>query len=117
MPTRHTPESIVIADTPAEILERAARHIEHVGIHQGTRLFAVPGRTVTLPCWPCGALEVAAGHGRGEAGWTYDWDRINDARDHAFGILAKTFTPPSVEAVDAAHTFRTAAARAEHALF
>ncbi|MEV7482759.1 DUF6197 family protein [[Kitasatospora] papulosa] len=97
MPTRHTPESIVIADTPAAILEWAARHIEHVGIHQGPRLFAGPGRTATLPCWPRGALEVAVGHGRGAAGRTYDWDRIDRARDQAFAILAETLTghPPS----------------------
>ncbi|MFF4509005.1 DUF6197 family protein [Streptomyces sp. NPDC001401] len=138
MPTRHTPESIVIADTPAAILEWAARHIEHVGIHQGPRLFAGPGRTATLPCWPRGALEVAAGHGRGAAGRTYDWDRIDRARDQAFGILAETLTghpvdpaakalhreaidrwsaEPGRTAADAAHAFRTAAARAEHALF
>ncbi|GAA2951308.1 DUF6197 family protein [Streptomyces enissocaesilis] len=141
MPTRHTPESIVIADTPAAILEWAARHIEHVGIHQGTRLFAGPGRTATLPCWPRGALEVAAGHGRGAADRTYDWDRIDLARVQAFAILAETLTghpvaaddpaakalhreaidrwssEPGRTAADAAHAFRTAAARAEHALF
>ncbi|OKK02368.1 hypothetical protein AMK26_22110 [Streptomyces sp. CB03234] len=142
MPTRHTPESLLIADTPAAILEWAARHIEHVGIHQGRRLFAGPGRTATLPCWPRGALEVAAGHGRGAAGRTYDWDRINHARDQAFGLLAETLTGHPIEAdepasakalhrevidrwsaepgrtaADAAHAFRTAAARAAHALF
>ncbi|MFE6737520.1 DUF6197 family protein [Streptomyces tubercidicus] len=142
MPTRHTPESIVIADTPAAILRWAALHIEHVGIHQGPRLFAGPGRTATLPCWPRGALEVAAGRGRGAAGRTYDWDRIDRARDQAFGILAETLTghpvdadapaaakalhreaidrwsaEPGRTAADAAHAFRTAAARAEHALF
>ncbi|MFF8919468.1 DUF6197 family protein [Streptomyces sp. NPDC015032] len=134
MQTRHTPESLVIADTPAAILEWAARHIEHVGIHQGPRLFAGPGRTATLPCWPRGALEVAAGR-------TYGWDRIHRARDQAFGILAETLTghpvdadeqaaakalhrevidrwsaEPGRTAADAAHLFRTAA-RAEHALF
>ncbi|MEU3133196.1 DUF6197 family protein [Streptomyces sp. NPDC006854] len=137
MQTRHTPESIVIADSPAAILEWAARHIEHVGIHQGPRLFAGPGRTATLPCWPRGALEVAAGHGRGAAGRTYDWDRINHARDQAFAILAETLAghpvdaakalhrevidrwsaEPGRTAADAARAFRTAAARAEHALF
>ncbi|MFF7166926.1 DUF6197 family protein [Streptomyces sp. NPDC008086] len=141
MQTRHTPESLVIADTPAAILEWAARHIEHVGIYQGPRLFAGPGRTATLSCWPRGALEVAAGHGRGAAGRTYDWDRINHARDQAFGILAEILTghpvdadepaakalhrevidrwsaEPGRTAADAARAFRTAAARAEHALF
>ncbi|MER5929717.1 DUF6197 family protein [Streptomyces sp. NPDC002054] len=142
MPTRHTPESIVIADNPAAILEWAARHIEHVGIHQGPRLFDGPGRTATLPCWPRGALQVAAGHGRGAAGRTYDWDRIDRARDQAFGILAETLAghpvraddpaaskalhrqvidrwsaEPGRTAADAARAFRTAAARAEHALF
>ncbi|MFD3961922.1 MULTISPECIES: DUF6197 family protein [Streptomyces] len=142
MPTRHTPESIVIADTPAAILEWAARHIEHVGIHQGPHLFDGPGRTATLPCWPRGALQVAAGHGRGAAGRTYDWDRIDRARDQAFGILAETLdghpvdaddpaaakalhrevidrwsAEPGRTAADAARAFRTAAARAEHALF
>ena len=140
MPTPHTPESIVIADTPAAILEWAARHIEHVGIHQGPRLFAGPGRTATLPCWPRGALEVAAGHGRGAAGRTYDWDRIDRARDQAFSILAETLTgrpvgadepaaakalhrevidrwsaEPGRTATDAAHAFRAAAVRAHGA--
>ncbi|MEU8887325.1 DUF6197 family protein [Streptomyces sp. NPDC048442] len=142
MPTRPTPESIVIADTPAAILEWAACHIEHVGIHQGPRLFDGPGRTATLPCWPRGAVQVASGHGRGAAGRTYDWDRIDRARDQAFGILAETFAghpvqaddpttakslhrdvidrwsaEPGRTAADAARAFRTAAARAEHALF
>ncbi|MEV7090113.1 DUF6197 family protein [Streptomyces sp. NPDC093085] len=142
MPTRHTPESVVIADTPVAILEWAARHIEHVGIHQGPHLFAGPGRTATLPCWPRGALEVAAGHGRGAAGRTYDWDRIGRARDQAFDVLAETLTghpvdaddptvakalhrevidrwsaEPGRTATDAARVFRAAAVAAEHALF
>ena len=142
MPIRYSPESVVIADTPAGILEWAAHHIEHVGIHQGSRLFAGPGRTAPLPCWPRGALEVAAGEGRVAAGRTYDWDRIHRARDKAFGILAETLTGHSVdadepaaakalhrEAIDqwsaepgrttagAARAFRTAALRADHALF
>ncbi|MFD5068607.1 DUF6197 family protein [Streptomyces sp. NPDC058369] len=142
MPPHHTPESIVIADTPTAILAWAARHIEHVGIHQGPRLFDGPGRTATLPCWPRGAVEVATGHGRGAAGRTYDWDRIYRARDQAFAILAETVTghpvdaddpaaakalhreaidrwsaEPGRTAADAACVFRTAAARAEHALF
>ncbi len=87
-----------------------------------------------------GALQVAAGHGRGAAGRTYDWDRIDRARDQAFALLAATLTghpvgaddpaakalrretidrwsaEPGRTAADAAHAFRTAAARAEHAL-
>lgn len=98
MPPRYSPESVVIADTPAAILEWAAHHIEHVGIHQGEHLFAGPGRTATLPCWPRGALEVAAGQGRGAAGRTYDWDRIRRSRDQAFGILAEILTGRPVEA-------------------
>ncbi|MDX3387560.1 DUF6197 family protein [Streptomyces niveiscabiei] len=98
----YSPASVVIADTPAEILEWAARHIEHVGIHQGPRLFDGPGRTVTLPCWPRGALEVAAGHGRAPAGRRYDWDRIHRARDEAFGILAETLTGSPVTAAEPA---------------
>lgn len=138
MPTHHTPESIVIVDTPAAILEWAAHLIEHVGIHQGPRLFDGPGRTATLPCWPRGALQVAAGHGRGAAGRTYDWDRIDRARDQAFPILAETLAGYPVQADDpttakalhrdvidpwsaepgrTARAFRTAAARAEHALY
>ncbi|MEN8656086.1 DUF6197 family protein [Streptomyces sp. 21So2-11] len=142
MPTRHIPESVVIADTPAAILEWAARHIEHVGIHLGPRLFAGPGRTATLPCWPRGALEVATGQGRGAAGRTYDWDRINHARDQAFAVLAETLAghpmgadeaaaaralhrevidrwsaEPGRTAADAACASPSAAARAEHALF
>ncbi|MCZ4118129.1 DUF6197 family protein [Streptomyces sp. H39-S7] len=102
MPNHHTPESVVIADTPAAILEWAARHIEHVGIHQGPGLFAGPGRTATLPCWPRGALQVAAGHGRGTAGRTYDWDVIDRARDHAFAILAETLAGHPVDAEEPA---------------
>lgn len=104
MQIRYTPESVVIADTPAAILEWAACHIESVGIHQGAHLFAGPGRTTTLPCWPRGALEVAAGRGRGAAGRTYDWDRIDRARDQAFALLAETLTghPVAVEDPDAA---------------
>ncbi|MFC7928771.1 DUF6197 family protein [Streptomyces cinereoruber] len=142
MQLRYSPESIVIVDTPAAILEWAAHHIEHVGIHQGHHLFAGPGRTATLPCWPRGALEVAAGHGRGAAGRTYDWARINRARDEAFALLAETLTgklvdaadPAAVKAVhrdvidrwsaqpgrtaaDAATAFRAAAAHADHTLF
>jgi hypothetical protein len=142
MPIRYTPESVVIADTPAGILQWAAHHIEHVGIHQGPHLFASPGRTATLPCWPRGALEVAAGQGRGAAGRNYDWDRIHHARDQAFGILAETLTghpvdadepaaakalhrevidrwsaEPGRTADDAARAFRTAAVRANYALF
>ncbi|MGJ5898336.1 DUF6197 family protein [Streptomyces niveiscabiei] len=133
----YSPASVVIADTPAEILEWAACHIEHVGIHQGPRLFDGPGRTTTLPCWPRGALEVAAGQGRAPAGRTYDWDRIHRARDQAFGILAEALTgspvtadepaaakalhrevidrwsaEPGRTAADAAQAFRTAAVRA-----
>ncbi|MFD6468707.1 DUF6197 family protein [Streptomyces goshikiensis] len=139
---RYTPESIVIADTPAAILEWAAHHIEHVGIHQGPRLFAGPGRTALLPCWPRGALEVAAGQGRGAAGRTYGWARIHQARDEAFALLADTLTghpadaadpaaakdhhqdvidrwsaEPGRTAADAARAFREAAARADHTLF
>ncbi|WP_238442138.1 DUF6197 family protein [Streptomyces pratensis] len=135
MPTHHTPESIIIADTPAAILEWAARHIDHVGLHQSPRLFDGSGRTATLPCWSRGALQVAAGHGRGAAGRTYDWDRIDRARDQAFSILAETLTghpvgaddpaaakalrreaidrwsaEPGRTAADAAHAFGTAAA-------
>ncbi|WP_043469304.1 DUF6197 family protein [Kitasatospora sp. MBT66] len=139
---RYTPESIVIADNPAAILEWAAHHIEHVGIHQGPRLFAGPGRTALLPCWPRGALEVAAGEGRGAAGRTYDWARIHGARDEAFALLAETLTgrpaeaadpaaakdqhrdvidrwsaEPGRTAADAARAFREAAVRADHTLF
>ncbi|MFF1423177.1 DUF6197 family protein [Streptomyces sp. NPDC058280] len=142
MSIRYTPESVVIADTPAAILEWAACHIEHVGLIRGPHLFAGPGRTATLPCWPRGALEVAAGHGRGAAGRTYDWDRIHRARDQALRIFAETLTghpvdadepadatalhrevidrwsaEPGRTAEDAARAFRTAAVRADHALF
>ncbi|WP_024760903.1 DUF6197 family protein [Streptomyces exfoliatus] len=98
MPIRYTPESVVIADTPAGILEWAARHIETVGIHQGPGLFAGPGRTATLPCWPRGALEVAAGRGRGAAGRTYNWPRIHRARHRAFEALAEALTGHPVDA-------------------
>ncbi|MEU6295325.1 DUF6197 family protein [Streptomyces erythrochromogenes] len=142
MQIRYSPESIVIADTPAAILEWAAHHIENVGIHQGPHLFDGPGRTALLPCWPRGALEVAAGRARGAAGRTYDWPRINQARAEAFALLAETLTgnpvdaadpaaadtvhrdaidrwsaEPGRTAADAARAFREAAARADHALF
>ncbi|GAA2242176.1 hypothetical protein GCM10010232_31560 [Streptomyces amakusaensis] len=142
MPIRYSPESIVIADTPAAILEWAAHHIEHVGIHQGPHLYAGPGRIALLPCWPRGALEVAAGHARGAVGRTYDWARINHARDEAFALLAETLTghpadaadpadakavhravidrwsaEPGRTAADAATAFRAAATRADHTLF
>ncbi|MET8980978.1 DUF6197 family protein [Streptomyces sp. NPDC004539] len=137
MPIHYSPASVVIADTPAGILEWAACHIEHVGIHQGPHLFAGPGRTVTLPCWPRGALQVAAGQGRVTAGRTYDWDRIDHALDQAFALLAETITgypvtvgesaavnilhrdvidrwsaEPGRTATEAARAFRSAAARA-----
>ncbi|MFE0580751.1 DUF6197 family protein [Streptomyces sp. NPDC058874] len=133
MKIRYSPESIVIADTPAAILEWAAHHIEHVGIHQGPHLFDGPGRTALLPCWPRGALEVAAGRARGAAGRTYDWPRINRARDEAFALLAETLTghpadaadhrdvidrwsaEPCRTAADAARAFREAAARSTRA--
>lgn len=107
----------------------------------GPSLFAGPGRTATLPCWPRGTLEVAAGHGQGAVGRAYDWDRINHARDQAFAILAKTLAGHPVDAddpaagarhrevidrwsaesgrtsADASRAYRTAAARAEHAWF
>lgn len=142
MPIRYSPESVVIPDTPVAILEWAACHIEHVGIHQGRRLFAGPGRTATLPCWPRGALEVAAGHGRATAGRTYNWDRIHRARDQALRVLAETLAghpvdiddpaaakslhrhlidqwsaEPGRTAEDAARAFRHAAARADRTLF
>ncbi|MDV5145491.1 DUF6197 family protein [Streptomyces sp. SBC-4] len=101
MPIRYSPESIVIPDTPAAILEWAA-HIEHVGIHHGPHLFAGPGRTARLPCWPRGALEVAAGEGRGAAGRTYDWARIHQARDQAFALLAEALTGHPTDDADPA---------------
>ncbi|MFJ2819399.1 DUF6197 family protein [Streptomyces sp. NPDC087294] len=112
MPTRHTPENIVIPDTPATILEWAARPIEHVGTHQGL-------------------LEVAAGRGRAAAGGTYGWDRIDRARDQALGILAKTLTGHAADADEfaaakalrhevidrwSAEPGRTAAACTDHSL-
>ncbi|RZU37619.1 hypothetical protein EV284_2797 [Streptomyces sp. BK022] len=94
-----------------------------------------------MPCWPRGALQVATGHGREAAGRTYDWDRIDRARDQASALLAETLTghpvdaddpaaakvlhrqvidrwsaEPGRTAADAARVFRTAA-RAERALF
>ncbi|MCX4549586.1 DUF6197 family protein [Streptomyces sp. NBC_01387] len=90
-----------------------------------------------MPCWPRGALDVAAGHGRGAASRTYDWDRINHARDQAFAVLAETLAghpvdadertaaralhrevidrwsaEPGRTAADSARVFRTAAVRA-----
>ncbi|MEV0278560.1 DUF6197 family protein [Streptomyces sp. NPDC050610] len=102
MPIRYSPESVVISDDPTAILEWAAHHIEHVGLHQGPGLFARPGRIVTLRCWPRGAVEVAAGNGRGSRSRTYDWDRIWQARDEALRTLAEHLTGHPLEADDPA---------------
>ncbi|WP_331750800.1 DUF6197 family protein (plasmid) [Streptomyces globisporus] len=88
----YSPESVVIADEPVWMLRWAACHLEHVGLHQGSGLFNGPGRTVTLACWPRGAIEVAAGRGRGKAGRAYDWDRIHAARDQAMLAFAEHLT-------------------------
>ncbi|MFF6956164.1 DUF6197 family protein [Streptomyces sp. NPDC008317] len=98
MKIRYSPESVVIPDTPAAILEWAACHIEHVGIHQGGHLFAGPGRTASLACWPRGAIEVAAGNGRGTSQRTYDWERIRLARDKALHALAEHLAGHPVQA-------------------
>lgn len=137
---RYSPESVVIPDDPAAILECAACHIEHVGIHHGRNLFAGPGCTATLACWPRGAVEVAADEGQGSSSRTYDWDRIHRARDEAFRVLAETLAgqpvhgddpdtaksmhrdvidhwsaEPGRTAEDAARAFRTAALAERHA--
>ncbi|MFI1189216.1 DUF6197 family protein [Streptomyces californicus] len=96
----YSPESLVIADEPAWMLRWAAAHLEHVGLHQGSRLFNGPGRTVTLACWPRGAIEVAAGRGRGKAGRTYDWDRIHAARDQAMLAFAEHLTGQPLNPAD-----------------
>ncbi|MER6913955.1 DUF6197 family protein [Streptomyces sp. NPDC000594] len=86
---RYNPESIVIPADPAAILDWAACHITAVGLHQGSELFAGIGRTVTLPCWPRGAIDVAAGNGRGSSSRTYDWAAIDRGRDQAYHAFAE----------------------------
>lgn len=98
MPIRYSPESVLIPTDPVEILEWAARHIENVGIHQGQGLFDGPGRTVTLACWPRGALEVAAGRARISRGRTYDWEAIRRARADAFRLFAEHLAGHRLEA-------------------
>ncbi|MFE2640173.1 DUF6197 family protein [Streptomyces scopuliridis] len=96
----YSPESVVIADEPVSILLWAASHLERVGLHQGGRLFNGPGRIVTLACWPRGAIEVAAGHGRISMRRTYDWDRIHAARDQALLAFADHLTGRQLDRAD-----------------
>lgn len=142
MPIRYSPESVIVPTEPAAVLEWAACHIERVGIHQGHGLFAGPGRTVTLPCWPRGAIEIAAGKSRITSGRINDWPRIREARTEAFRLIAEHLVDGCLDldneaetgqlhhevldewsavtgrtAEDAAHAFRAAAAHAENQLF
>ncbi|MFE4639200.1 DUF6197 family protein [Streptomyces sp. NPDC056773] len=142
MKIRYSPESVIVPTDAVAILEWAACHIEHVGIHQGRGLFAGPGRTVTLPCWPRGAIEIAAGKSRITTGRTYDWTRIREARAEAFRLIAEHLVDGCLDldneadttqlhhevldewsavtgrtAADAARAFRAAATHAENHLF
>jgi hypothetical protein len=86
---RYSPDSIVIPTNPRAILEWAACHIERVGLYQGDDLFAGPGRTVTLACWPRGAINVAAGDGRRSSARRYDGAAIRHGRASAHRMLAE----------------------------
>ncbi|WP_432003658.1 DUF6197 family protein [Streptomyces sioyaensis] len=96
---RYSPNSVIVPDAAAEILAWAAEHIENVGLHQGGRLFAGPGRTATLPCLPRGAVSVAAGEGRFAAGRAYDYEAIWAAEREALRLLAEQVTGQSFEPV------------------
>ncbi|MGW9047305.1 DUF6197 family protein [Streptomyces lydicus] len=96
---RYSPNSVIVPDAAAEILAWAAEHIENVGLHQGGRLFAGPGRTATLPCLPRGAVSVAAGEGRFAAGRTYDYEAIWAAEREALRLLAEQVTGQPFESV------------------
>ncbi|MER7043640.1 DUF6197 family protein [Streptomyces jumonjinensis] len=138
----YSPESVVIPGDFAAILEWAACHIEQVGLHQGARLYAGPGRTATLPRWPRGAINVAAGEGRQSARHSYDWSTIHRARDEAYRAFAEHLTArpldadtpenarrlhrdvmdqwsadPGRTAEHAAQGLRAAAGHADHSLF
>ncbi|MFI5809173.1 DUF6197 family protein [Streptomyces sp. NPDC051561] len=101
---RYSPESIVVSHDPRQILEWAAAHIEHVGLHQGRGLFAGPGRTVTLRCWLRGAIDVAAGHGRFNMSRTYDFPAISQARAEAYAAITEYLAGHPVEGNDARTT-------------
>ena len=92
MPIRYSPDSIVVPSDPTEILAWAACHIEHVGIHQGSHLFNGPGRTVTLACWPRGAIRVAAGDGRFTSQRRYDHAAIRRGEAEALRLFAEHLT-------------------------
>ena len=115
--------------------------------HRTCRHYQGPPRRGSRPYGHAAVLAARRPPGRrrpraGIADRTYDWDRIDHARDQAFGILAEILTghpvdaddpaaakalhrevidrwssEPGRTAADAAHAFRTAAVRAEHALF
>uniref|UniRef100_A0AAU2JM94 DUF6197 family protein n=1 Tax=Streptomyces sp. NBC_00049 TaxID=2903617 RepID=A0AAU2JM94_9ACTN len=105
---RYSPNSAVVPDEPRAILEWAACHIENVGLHQGPGLFNGPGRTVTLACWPRGAVNVAAGDGRFSSGRTYDHDKINAARIEALRMLAEYVSGEPVCAVEGVQAVKAA---------
>lgn len=82
-----------LPDTPKAILFWAATHIERVGLYLGPELFGGPGRTVDLPCWPRGAVEVATGEGRAREYRDGDHaQRVWSARDETYFILAEYLT-------------------------
>jgi len=108
MPIRYCPDSIVVPSDPAEILEWAASHIEHVGIHQGTHLFNGAGRTVTLACWPRGAIRVAAGDGRFTSRRRYDHAAIRRGEAEALRLFAEHLTGQPIDAHEDPYAHRRA---------
>ncbi|MFC1403192.1 MULTISPECIES: DUF6197 family protein [Streptacidiphilus] len=108
MPIRYSPDSIVVPSDPAEILEWAACHIEHVGIHQGNHLFNGPGRTVTLACWPRGAIRVAAGDGRFTSQRRYDHAAIRRGEAEALRLFAEHLTGHPINADEDPYAYRRA---------
>ncbi|MEY9937621.1 DUF6197 family protein [Streptacidiphilus sp. MAP5-3] len=108
MTVRYSPDSVIVPSDPADILEWAACHIEHVGIHQGSHLFDGPGRTVTLACWPRGAIRVAAGDGRFTSHRHYDHAAIRRGEADALRMLAEHLAGPLIDADQDPHAHRRA---------
>lgn len=86
----YSPEDTRLPTTAAELLDWAAAHVVHVGLHQGEGMFGSSGqtRTVRLRASMAGALDVAGGDGRLSTARTYDWLAIDAARHDACDVLS-----------------------------
>ncbi|KUF20149.1 DUF6197 family protein [Streptomyces silvensis] len=86
----YTPDSVLIPNTPGDLLEWAAAHITRVGIYQSRySLFSGPGRLAHRRCSVGGALDVAAGRDRMTPGRAYDLDAIRAVYTEAYRLLAE----------------------------